>query len=85
MSRRNAFFYDEAANTLVHVRSMDVEHWLNDHPTFNEVTSDKAGEITVINDFLWTYHQYYYGGDPVYNGASIATAVNDGTYSLLPA
>ena len=70
------FFFDKKIRTLVCVRGMQASEWLKDHPSFKQVSAKKAGEITVRENFTWTLPVYYYGGDPAYDGASIATAVS---------
>lgn len=68
------FFFDKNATTLVRVRGMQANEWLKDHSTFKEISAGEAGEISAREGFSWTWPEYYYGGDPAYEGASISTA-----------
>lgn len=84
---RRAFLYSESIDTLVFVKGMSIEHWLEDHPDFKIVTSFEAGDITASKGWGWTGLNYYYGGDDrEYDGACIASACEvknaDYTYSM---
>lgn len=69
------FFFDESIRTLVCVRGMQARDWLKDHTSFRQVSDGEASEIVFREGFKWTWPEYYYGGDPAYEGASISTAV----------
>jgi len=71
----HGYLYSKEMNTLVHVKGMSLRVWLTDHPSFRWVTARKAGEICAREGFMWTYPVDYYGGDPLYEGGSISTAL----------